>query len=107
MTDAWTFWSCGEGGRCRCRVRCCVTTATAHLPMSRGKRGWADIDNDGWLDLFVADEQGPSQMYHNRGDGTCENISLGAGIDRTQFSKGGGAADYDNDGYPVFFVSTT
>jgi tetratricopeptide (TPR) repeat protein len=66
---------------------------------------WADIDNDGWLDLFVADEQGPSQMYHNRGDGTFENISLGAGIDRTQFSKGVVAADYDNDGYPDFYVS--
>jgi hypothetical protein len=66
---------------------------------------WADIDNDGWLDIFVADEQGPSQMYHNRGDGTFENISLGAGIDRTQFSKGVVAADYDNDGYPDFYVS--
>ena len=66
---------------------------------------WADIDNDGWLDLFVADEQGPSQMYHNRGDGTFENISLGAGIDRTQFTKGVVAADYDNDGYPDFYVS--
>jgi tetratricopeptide (TPR) repeat protein len=67
--------------------------------------GWADIDNDGWLDLFVADEQGPSQLYRNRGDGTFENISLGAGIDRTQFTKGVVAADYDNDGYPDFFVS--
>jgi tetratricopeptide (TPR) repeat protein len=66
---------------------------------------WADIDNDGWLDLFVADEQGPSQLYHNRGDGTFENISLGAGVDRTQFSKGVVTADYDNDGYPDFFVS--
>jgi tetratricopeptide (TPR) repeat protein len=66
---------------------------------------WADIDNDGWLDLFVADEQGPSQLYHNRGNGTFENISLGAGVDRTQFSKGVVTADYDNDGYPDFFVS--
>ena len=66
---------------------------------------WADIDNDGWLDLFVADEQGPSQLYHNLGDGTFENISLGAGIDRTQFSKGVVTADFDNDGYPDFFVS--
>jgi tetratricopeptide (TPR) repeat protein len=66
---------------------------------------WADIDNDGWLDLFVADEQGPSQLYHNRGDGTFENISLGAGVDRTQFTKGVVTADYDNDGYPDFFVS--
>jgi FG-GAP-like repeat/ASPIC and UnbV len=66
---------------------------------------WADIDNDGWLDVFIADEQGPSQLFRNRGDGTFENISATAGIDRTQFSKGVVAADYDNDGYPDFFVS--
>src|SRR6202522_2491778 len=66
---------------------------------------FADIDNDGWIDLFVADEQGPSQLYHNRGDGTFENISLGAGVDRTRFTKGVVTGDYDNDGYPDFFVS--
>jgi tetratricopeptide (TPR) repeat protein len=66
---------------------------------------WADIDNDGWLDVFIADEQGPSQLYHNKGDGTFENISAAAGVDRTQFTKGIVAEDYDNDGYPDFFVS--
>jgi tetratricopeptide (TPR) repeat protein len=66
---------------------------------------WADIDNDGWLDVFIGDEQGPGQLFHNRGDGTFENISSTAGIDRTQFTKGVVAADYDNDGYPDFFVS--
>ena len=66
---------------------------------------WADIDNDGWLDLFVADEQGPGQLYRNRGNGTFENISAAAGIDRTQFTKGVVAEDYDNDGYPDFFLT--
>jgi len=66
---------------------------------------WADIDNDGYLDLFIANEKSPSQLFRNRGDGTFEDISHSAGIDRIQFSKGVTAADYDNDGYVDFYVS--
>ncbi len=66
---------------------------------------WADIDNDGYLDLFIANENSPSQLFRNRGDGTFEDISHAAGIDRTEFSKGVTAADYDNDGYVDFYVS--
>jgi hypothetical protein len=66
---------------------------------------WADIDNDGYLDLFIANENSPSQLFRNRGDGTFEDISHAAGIDRTTFSKGVTAADYDNDGYVDFYES--
>jgi tetratricopeptide (TPR) repeat protein len=66
---------------------------------------WADIDNDGFVDLFVANENSPSQLFRNRGDGTFEDISRSSGVDETGFSKGVVAADYDNDGYPDFFVS--
>ena len=66
---------------------------------------WADIDNDGLVDLFVVNEQGPSALFRNRGDGTFEDISKTAGIDRIAFSKGVTAADYDGDGYVDFFVS--
>jgi tetratricopeptide (TPR) repeat protein len=66
---------------------------------------WADIDNDGHLDLFIANEQGPSKLYHNKGDGTFEDISHSAGIDRVAFSKSVVAGDYDNDGYMDFHVS--
>jgi tetratricopeptide (TPR) repeat protein len=66
---------------------------------------WADIDNDGYLDLFIANERSPSQLFRNRGDGTFEDISHSAGIDRIQFSKGVTAGDYDNDGYVDFYVS--
>jgi len=66
---------------------------------------WADIDNDGLLDLFVGNENGPSQLFHNKGDGTFQDISHSAGIDRTAFTKGVIAADYDNDGYVDFYVS--
>jgi hypothetical protein len=59
---------------------------------------WADIEGDGYLDVFIANENPPSQLFRNRGDGTFEDISHAAGIDRTGFSKGVTAADYDNDG---------
>ena len=66
---------------------------------------WADIDNDGYLDLFIANENSPSQLFHNKGDGTFEDISHSSGIDQTAFSKGVTAADYDQDGYVDFYVS--
>ena len=66
---------------------------------------WADINNDGLLDLFVANENSPAQLFLNKGDGTFEDISHSAGIDATGFSKGVAAADYDNDGYVDFYVS--
>jgi hypothetical protein len=66
---------------------------------------WADIDNDGNLDLFIANEHAPSQLFLNKGDGTFVDISGKAGIDRSAMSKGVVSADYDNDGYPDFYVS--
>lgn len=66
---------------------------------------WADINNDGLLDLFVADERGPSHLFLNQGGGTFQDISKSAGIDGSAFSKGVAAADYDGDGYVDFYVS--
>ncbi len=66
---------------------------------------WADIDNDGYLDLFLGNENSPSQLFRNKGDGTFEDISQAAGIDRTAYTKGVASADYDNDGFVDFYVS--
>ncbi len=66
---------------------------------------WADYDNDGWLDLFVGHEKTPSQLFHNRGDGTFEDVSARARVDKTAFTKGVVWGDYDDDGYPDLYVS--
>jgi hypothetical protein len=66
---------------------------------------WADINNDGLLDLFVVNERSPSQLFLNKGDGTFQDISHSAGIDRSEFSKGVAAVDYDGDGFVDFYVS--
>jgi len=66
---------------------------------------WADIDNDGFLDLFVGNENSPAQLFRNKGDGTFEDISHAAGIDRIAFTKGVTAADYDQDGFVDLYVS--
>jgi hypothetical protein len=66
---------------------------------------WADIDNDGWLDVFIGNEQGHSRLFRNRGDGTFTDITRTAGVERTMLLKGLVAEDYDNDGFPDFFLS--
>jgi tetratricopeptide (TPR) repeat protein len=66
---------------------------------------WLDFDNDGNVDLFVGNEFSPSQLFHNNGDGTFTDVAHPAGVDRSAFTKGVAAGDYDNDGYPDLYVS--
>ena len=66
---------------------------------------WADIDKDGFVDLFIGNENGPSQLFRNKGDGTFEDISHAAGVDKVAFTKGVVAGDYDQDGYMDFYVT--
>ncbi len=66
---------------------------------------WADIDNDGDLDLFVGNELASSQLFLNKGDKTFVEVGHTAGIDRVMYTKAVVAGDYDNDGYPDFYVS--
>jgi tetratricopeptide (TPR) repeat protein len=66
---------------------------------------WADIDNDGWLDLFVGNEDAPAQLFHNRRDGSFVDVAASAGLQRAAFTKGVTAGDYDNNGLVDLYVS--
>jgi len=72
---------------------------------------WFDYNNDGWLDLFIGNEQESerlpvrSELYLNNRDGTFREASAEAGIEINAMVKGATAADYDNDGYHDLYVS--
>ncbi len=67
---------------------------------------WADYDNDGWLDLFIGCERQPNRLYHNRGNGTFEEVAARAGVDAKERTvcKGSTWIDFDNDRYPDLFL---
>jgi hypothetical protein len=63
----------------------------------------ADFDNDGWPDIYVACDQTPSLLYHNRHDGTFEETAVPSGVaynfdGQLQSGMGVAVADYNGDG---------
>ncbi|MHC1763344.1 MAG: FG-GAP repeat domain-containing protein [Verrucomicrobiia bacterium] len=73
---------------------------------------WGDYDNDGHLDLFIANscERDVSKgennfLFHNEGDGTFTRVTEGAAVIDGGRSWGCGWADYDNDGDLDLFVA--
>ena len=71
---------------------------------------WADINLDGWLDLFIANEwseakQSHCELFLNNTDGTFTNIAKEAGINVSGFFKGIASGDINNDLYPDFYLS--
>ena len=70
----------------------------------------ADYDHDGFIDLFVANDSMPEFLYHNKGDGTFEEVGLASGVavdidGRTFAGMGVDFADYSNDGWPDIVVT--
>ena len=71
---------------------------------------WGDYDDDGWPDLYVANDSGPNYLYRNKHDGTFEDISMlsgsavsGDGLQ--QGSMGIDWGDYLHDGRMGMFVT--
>src|SRR5215467_14552404 len=68
----------------------------------------ADFDNDGWPDIYVADDSAPAVLYHNNKNGTFTDIGVEAGcafsVDgKPQAGMGVSAGDYDHDGWLDIF----
>ncbi|MDA0372230.1 MAG: FG-GAP-like repeat-containing protein [Planctomycetota bacterium] len=67
---------------------------------------WWDYDDDGWLDLYVANDlESPDKLYRNRGDGTFEDVSATALPHIAYFGMGADFADLDQDGRFDFLVA--
>src|SRR5215469_5225953 len=71
---------------------------------------WADYDNDGWPDLYVANDAGPNYLYHNKQDGTFADVGLlsGAALSgdgQEEGSMGVDFGDIDRDGKLDIIVS--
>ncbi len=71
---------------------------------------WTDYDNDGWLDLFVANDATPNYLYHNNQDGTFTDVGMLTGVALTaegieQGNMGVTFGDYDHSGRLSLFVT--
>jgi enediyne biosynthesis protein E4 len=71
---------------------------------------WADYDNDGWPDLYVTNDGGPNYLYHNKHDGTFDEVGLlsGAGLSPTGEERSGmgvDVGDFDRDGKLDIYVT--
>jgi len=72
------------------------TTFPAEKTDARGC-AWVDYDNDGYLDLFVAN-YGREGLYRNNGNGTFTGITAGPLVEAGGLSRCGSWCDFDNDG---------
>ncbi len=64
---------------------------------------FGDLDDDGWQDLYVANDTKPNGLYHNKDNGTFEDLSLLSGTaygdkGRPEAGMGVDLGDYDGDG---------
>ena len=70
----------------------------------------ADYDRDGWMDFIVSNDAIPEALFHNKGDGTFEEVGIVSGVavdDNGGTFSGMGVdfEDYNNDGWPDVIIT--
>ncbi len=67
----------------------------------------ADVDGDGYHDIYFSNQVGSNQLWRNRGDGTFQDITRKSGVAvREPIGVSASFADIDNDGDPDLYVTT-
>jgi hypothetical protein len=65
---------------------------------------WGDYNNDGWPDLFVANDFGRKNLYRNNGNGTFTDVAPEAGVEDTGAGMSAAWGDFDGDGWEDLYV---
>lgn len=105
-TTCWLFRNLGGG-------RFADVTATSGIFDSSSKSLGVttfDYDNDGWPDLFVANDTQPNKLYRNMRNGRFEEVGVRAGVafsddGKARAGMGVDAADLDNSGLATLVVT--
>src|ERR1039458_5994648 len=92
---------------------CTDVAAATGIGQIRGKGmgvAFADYDRDGFMDVFVANDNAPNMLFHNLGGTKFEEVALQTGVaypDSGSYMSGMGAdfRDIDNDGYDDIWVT--
>ncbi|MEA2693694.1 MAG: enediyne biosynthesis protein, partial [Acidobacteriota bacterium] len=102
-----TLWH-NEGSTAGGQVRFVDVTAKAGLARHTGWTldiGHGDLNNDGWQDLYIADDYGTDRLFWNHKDGTfVDGTEKAIGID-TRKGMNVDMADYDHDGWLDVYVT--
>jgi len=59
---------------------------------------WLDANNDGWPDVYIANDLTRNKLYINQQDGSFREVAIGAGVDDIKSSMGVAAGDVNHDG---------
>lgn len=66
---------------------------------------WCDFDNDGWIDLYVANDQSLDSLFRNKRDGTFEDLAMMSGLFDPRGAMGIALIDFQSDGDQDLFVT--
>lgn len=102
------FHNNGDGTFTDVSVKAGVSDANKHYGLAAV---FVDVDDDGWVDLAVANDSVPNYLYRNKHDGTFEDISYTSGFalaedGHEQASMGIAVGDYNRDGKVDLFTTT-
>jgi len=102
------FHNNGDGTFTDVSVKAGVSNPSGYYGLASA---FVDVDDDGWLDLVVANDSVPNYLYRNRHNGTFEDISYASGFalsedGREQANMGIAVGDYNRDGKVDLFTTT-
>ncbi|MCG2589293.1 FG-GAP repeat domain-containing protein [Rhodohalobacter sulfatireducens] len=59
---------------------------------------WSDLNNDGWPDIYIANDMTPNRLYINKKDGTFSEIGIAAHVNESKSSMGVDDGDFNHNG---------